>query len=67
MAAIDLHVAFLSSKSLTVHHGETKNLDFSERRLDGFQSLRLNNGEDQFHGRQVREFLKRKSDSAGQP
>ncbi len=50
VAAIDTRLPFLASKSLAIHHGQSKDLDLGQSFFDGFQLARLNDGDDQFHG-----------------
>ena len=52
MPTINFDMAFLPTKALTVHHGETKNFHLGECGLDRFQAMRLNDGNYQFHRKQ---------------
>lgn len=50
VSSIDSGLAFLPSKPLAIHHGQTKHLDFGQGFFDGFKPTRLDNGDNQLHG-----------------
>ena len=50
--AENLGVPFLTSKALDIHNRQSKHLDFAERGLYRFETRRLNDGDNQFHGRE---------------
>jgi hypothetical protein len=50
-------LSLLAAKSQAVHHRQTKNFDLGEGFLDRFQTIGLNNSDDQFHY-EILEFAK---------
>jgi len=47
-----LGVPFLTTKALHIHNRQAKHLDFAERGLNRFEASRLNDGDNQLHGRE---------------
>jgi hypothetical protein len=43
-------VPFLPTEALDIHDRQPEDLDLGQRGFDGFQPLRLDNGDDQLHG-----------------
>ncbi len=50
VTAVDAGLTFLTSKSLAIHHGQAKHLDFGQGFFNGFKPTRLDNGDNQLHG-----------------
>jgi hypothetical protein len=50
LAAINAELTFLPTETLTIHHRESKDFDFGESIFYSFETIRLNNGDDELHG-----------------
>ena len=57
VAAVGLGVPALPAEALHVHHGQAEDLDVGQGLLDGLQAMRLNDGDNQFHGQSLLAWL----------